>query len=334
MSVLLDGEPGGRELAPAEPRRLDRPRRQLGLLARSVIGLPRQQVAQVTAARRALPHVDRIPQARSVPGAKTAGSLTRSVLRDRSGDDAVSAPRMRFNAEISPRRRLELVSLSLSDVKRLKRTFGTTVNDVVVAVRAGALRTWLDAAGELPEGPLVAMVPVSIRSADEAGTFGNAVAAMVAALPTDVADPRVRLESCRDEMRRAKEQFGATPASLMRDANDMLPPVLFGPAMRTVLRLGTSRIAEPVANLVISNVPGSASPLYCSGAEVVAQYPVSTLADSLGLNITLFSYQDRLDVGLIADPDLVPELSSLGDALVDELARLVELGDQQEGARS
>jgi hypothetical protein len=148
---------------------------------------------------------------------------------------------------------------------------------------------------------------------------------MVVALPTDDADPVGRIRACRESLLRAKQQQQTQPPNLMQHANDLVPPVLFGPAMRTVLRLASSRRLNPAANVIISNVPGPRTPLYCAGARVLANYPVSTIVDGMALNITLFSYLDSLHVGLTVDSDLVGDVDLLGQALVDELELQVSL---------
>jgi hypothetical protein len=148
---------------------------------------------------------------------------------------------------------------------------------------------------------------------------------MVVALPTDEADPVGRIRACRDSLLQAKRQQKAQPPNLMQHANDLVPPVLFGPAMRTVLRLASSKRLNPAANVIISNVPGPRTPLYCAGARVLANYPVSTIVDGMALNITLFSYLDTLHIGVTADPELVPDVDRLARALVNELDLQVSL---------
>jgi WS/DGAT/MGAT family acyltransferase len=213
----------------------------------------------------------------------------------------------------------------MPEVLQLKEAHDATVNDIVVALCAGALRSWLAAKAELPQERLLAMVPVSVRTASERGTFGNKVGTMVVPLPTDEADPVSRIRACRDALLHAKEEHEAQPRNLMQQANDLVPPVLFGPAMRTVLRLASSKALKPAANVIISNVPGPRTPMYCAGARVVANYPVSTIVDGMALNVTLFSYLDSLNIGLTVDKDLVPDADLLAKALVAELDLLVSL---------
>jgi hypothetical protein len=148
---------------------------------------------------------------------------------------------------------------------------------------------------------------------------------MVVPLPTDEADPVSRIRACRNSMLQAKEQHEAQPRNLMQQANDLVPPVLFRPAMRTVLRLASSTALNPAANVIISNVPGPRTPRYLAGARVLASYPVSTIVDGMALNITLFSYLDSLHIGLTADGDLVPDLDVVAKALLDELDQHVRL---------
>ena len=134
---------------------------------------------------------------------------------------------------------------------------------------AGALRGWLDERDELPETPLLAMVPVSVRTDDERGSFGNRISTMIVPLPTDEPDPVVRLQRVHEAMRAAKERHRATPATLLQDANHFIPPALFARAARVTSRVAVSERLRAPLNLVISNVPGSPAPLYCAGAETL-----------------------------------------------------------------
>jgi diacylglycerol O-acyltransferase / wax synthase len=329
LAALLDESPNGREIPPAPAPRAESVPNRLGMLVRGLADVPRQQLAAVGAAWPALAHLDKVATIRSLPGvgeiAGLVGRLSPGSGCEWAASPAMVAPRTTFNARITPDRSLALVGLPLSEVLQLKEAHGATVNDIVVALCAGALRTWLAANEELPNERLLAMVPVSVRTPDESGTFGNKVASMVVPLPTDEADPVGRIAACRDSLQQAKQQQKSQPPNLMQHANDLVPPVLFGPAMRTVLRLAGSRRLNPAANVIISNVPGPRTPLYCAGARVLANYPVSTIVDGMALNITLFSYHDTLHVGITADPELVPDVDRLARALVNELDLQVSL---------
>ncbi len=326
LRTLLDESPHGRELPPYPARQTESVPNRLGMLVRGLADIPHQQLAAVNAARATLSHLDDVATIRSLPGVPQIASLFgRLSSGARPNSTVMAAPRTAFNERITPERSLALVALPLPEVLQLKQAHGATVNDIVVALCAGALRTWLADKDELPDERLLAMVPVSVRTAEERGTFGNKVASMVVALPTDEADPEGRIRACRDSLLQAKRQQKAQPPNLMQHANDLVPPVLFGPAMRTVLRLASSRRLNPAANVIISNVPGPRTPLYCAGARVLANYPVSTIVDGIALNITLFSYLDTVQIGVTADPALVPDVDLLARALVNELDLQVSL---------
>jgi diacylglycerol O-acyltransferase len=144
---------------------------------------------------------------------------------------------------------------------------------------------------------------------------------MISTIPTNLADPHERLLACHESMRAAKEQHGALPADMLADVAQFAMPALAGQAARLAARL---RIVERVNafNLIISNVPGPSVPLYYAGAELLAYYPLSAIADGQGLNITVMSYAGQLHFGLIADRDLVPDLDVMAGYLADELALL------------
>jgi hypothetical protein len=145
---------------------------------------------------------------------------------------------------------------------------------------------------------------------------------MAVAIPTDVDDPMERLRAAHEAMRSAKEHHRAVPASLLQDATLFVPPAIHARASRVTLRLSTRNAVSPIFNVVISNVPGSPTPLYCAGARLLANYPVSAVTDGMGLNITVLSYEDRLDFAIVADREQVPDAWPLMDALsraLDEL---------------
>jgi WS/DGAT/MGAT family acyltransferase len=236
---------------------------------------------------------------------------------------ASRAPRTRFNRKVSAHRRFSFGSLPLDDVKALKNELGIKVNDVVVALCATAVRDWLLDRGELPDEPLVALVPVSVRTQEEQGTFGNKVTGMVLPIPTDVADPRERLLKAHEILKRGKSQTQGLPASLMTDVSNFLPPALFTRAARVALEV-SGRVRPPL-NLVVSNVPGPPIPLYCAGARMLAHYPVSVITDGVGLNITVMSYMDKLDFGIVADRDAIDDAWTMMESMAHALDELTEV---------
>ena len=233
-----------------------------------------------------------------------------------------AAPPTPWNKTITAHRRLALRTTSLNNVKRLKDATGGTVNDIVMAICAGSLRQYLLSHDALPDRPLRAMVPVSIRTGEEADPWTNRVSAIIADLPTDCADPLERVARCRQAMLDAKRTFDLVPANELVDVTRYSTPVLATSAVRLASRLRLADRIAPPFNLVISNVPGPREPLYFAGAKLCHQFPVSIVLDGQGLNITVVSYLDRLDFGFIADRELVPDVWDLADMHVDEIERL------------
>ncbi|MEM7285730.1 MAG: wax ester/triacylglycerol synthase family O-acyltransferase [Actinomycetota bacterium] len=234
------------------------------------------------------------------------------------------APPTPWNKSVGPHRRFAMRSASLANLKVLKNATGGTLNDVVMAICTGALRQYLIEHDALPKGSLRAMVPVSIRTGEEEDPWTNRVSAIVADLPTDCDDPIERVALCRDAMNAAKHTFDLVPAETLGQAADYASPVVATSALRLVHRLKLADRMNTPVNVVISNVPGPREPLYFAGAKLDAYIPVSTISDVVGLNITVHSYMDRLDFGLIADRELVPDLWHLVDLHIDEIDRLFE----------
>jgi diacylglycerol O-acyltransferase / wax synthase len=331
LGVLLDPSLEGRAIPPAPANTPPSPAPdQFEMLARGLAGIPRQQLRTWRTVPRTLAHLDAIPGVGSIPGATTVARLTRRLGRAGRGprDGGVleaprsRAPRMTINGPVSPHRRVAFGTLSLTDVKTVKTALGATVNDVIVAMCAGALRSWLIDRDELPDEPLVAMIPVSVRTAQERGTYGNRVSTMAVAIPTNLNDPLARVAAAHEAMRSAKDHHRAVPASLLQDATQFIPPAIIARASRVTMRMAARNAVTPLFNVVISNVPGSPTPLYSAGARLLANYPVSAIAHGVGLNITVLSYEDRVDFAIVTDRDQVPDPWPLIDALGADLEAL------------
>ncbi len=232
------------------------------------------------------------------------------------------APPTPWNKSVGPHRRFAMRSTPLSNIKRLKEATGGTVNDVVMAICAGALREYLLRHDALPAEPLRAMVPVSIRTGLEEDPWTNRVSSIVAELPTDCDDPVERVARCKAAMQVAKRQMDLVPATTLTEATDVTSPVIAGAAIRLMARL-SDRVNLPV-NVVISNVPGPREALFFAGCKLDNYIPVSTISNGIGLNITVHSYEDRLDFGLVSDRDLIPDLWDLVDLHIDEIDRLFQ----------
>ncbi len=333
LGLLLDLSPEGRKPGelPEPPAEGDRDGGRPGtaeMLARGLMGVPRYPLRVLKSLPKAVPHIEDTPFG-VLPGAGTVGKATdraasmirrgRSLRPPRSG---MVAPKTSFNGRVTPHRRFAFGQLSLEDVKEVKNAYGSTVNDVVVSICAGAVRRWLLAHDELPEDPLVAQVPVSVRTDQQAGTYGNRILLMSAPLFTNIEDPVERLAAHHEALSDMKVRHRALPAELLQDANHFIPPAVFSRAAQLTFRLATSRPGRPTWNLVISNVPGPQFPLYMAGAELVANYPVSVITDGMGLNMTVMSYRGHMDFGLVADRDQMPDLWKVLDWIGAELADL------------
>jgi WS/DGAT/MGAT family acyltransferase len=278
-----------------------------------------------------LPNLEDTPILRDIPGAHTLGRVSARFARALRGPQPsrmlertnLTPPRTSFNGRVSAHRRFAYGRLSLDEVKRVKNRYGCTVNDVVVSICAGAVRRWLIEHDELPDDPLVAQVPVSVRTEEQFGTFGNRIGMMSPPIFTNIADPVQRLQATHEALRTAKERHKALPAQLLQDATQFIPPAVFARASQVTFSLAAAR--RPMWNLVISNVPGPQFPLYCAGAQMLAHYPVSVITDGMGLNITVMSYLGSLDVGIVADREqmrdvwkLIPWLSESLDELSND----------------
>lgn len=259
---------------------------------------------------------DRLETALRVPPAlRHVGAVTRPLR----------APRTPFNGRISAQRRFSFGSVPMADIKAVRQRYGGTVNDVVMALCATALRRWLLERDALPEVPLVAAVPVSVRSRGRSEDAGNELSVMFAELPTHLAEADARLDAMRESMDRAKARFDSLPPNLVRDLARMLPT---NPAAtRPLLDLAT--VPPPPFNLFVSNVPGPRVPLYLAGARVEAVYPVSAVTSLTGaLNITVFTRKDSVDFGIIACRERVPDVWTLVDYLGEALDELLELAGE------
>jgi len=237
---------------------------------------------------------------------------------------APTPPHTPFNGPITPHRRFAFTSVPLDSVKEVKNAFGLTVNDVVMALCTSVLRQWLIAHDALPDIPLVAAIPVSVRTPEQMGTAGNQMNFMLTALPTHEPDATRRVEELHTSLLAAKERFDAVPAQLLHEYSAMLPQALHGVASRTLLRAIT--IGAPPFNLFISNVPGPQLALYTAGSRVTGSFPVSAVSDvGGGVNITVMSYDGHLDFGIVVCREMVPDVWTMTRGLHEAMAELLEL---------
>jgi diacylglycerol O-acyltransferase len=251
--------------------------------------------------------------------------LTKTIGRARSGTAMAapfSAPRTSFNGTITGHRTIGFADMSLEDIKAVKTASGTTVNDVVLAVSGGALRSYLESRGELPSNSLLATVPVSVRSESKRSAGANKVSALFARLGTDVEDPLERLEEMAEANKNAKEHHSAIGADSLQDWAEFAAPRTFGLAVRAYAGLRLAERHPVVHNLVISNVPGPPVPLYFMGARIDALYPLGPVFHGAGLNVTVMSNRGSVHVGIIACRESMPDVDDLVQRFPEELAKL------------
>jgi WS/DGAT/MGAT family acyltransferase len=300
-TILLDASPRGTQLQmPEKPWDPDEPSPSM-LVRRAASDRVRRPLQ---AAGRATRNTIRMPVKTAARVLRTAEAFTGLA----AGGPA--CPKSPFNVRIGRDRR---IAWHQTDLDRLKRARGivegSTVNDVILSVVAGALRSFLERRGEKVPDYLVALVPVSVRRPDEQGDLGNRISTIMVKLPLNEPDPRKRLETLREETARLKESDNARAASLLIEATGWAPP--------TLNRLLASAMARPlIFNLAVSNVPGPQQPLYLLGRRLQAIYPFVPLSpQNHALTIGMVSYDGKVCFGLVGDRDVVPDLDDLAGDL-------------------
>jgi WS/DGAT/MGAT family acyltransferase len=316
MTELYDLSPEGREVEadPVQPEHIPTDLELVSYAAMSKLRLYRDTIGLID---------------RTVRSVATLIGNARNPL-SKHGALPLTAPRTPFNQSISPHRSVAFSRLPLDEVKAVKEALGVKVNDIVLAVCAGTLRHYLEGLDALPEEPLVAVVPVSVRDDAERGTQGNKVSAMFTSLATDIDDVGERLAAISASTEGAKEDHNAIGARTLTDWAEWAAPRTFGLASRLYSSMNLADSHRPIHNLVISNVPGPPFPLYLAGAEMVAAYPMGPIMDGAGLNITVLSYRDHVDIGFLACRDLVGDIWDLAAAVqpaFDEIKQLAGLVD-------
>ncbi len=244
-------------------------------------------------------------------------SLARAALLEQQLTLPFGAPKTMFNVPIGGARRVAAQSWPLERLRSIKEAAGVTVNDVVLAMCAGALRGYLVEQNALPDAPLIAMVPVSLRTEAEADTGGNMTGILLCNLATDTSDPAKRLEAISSSMHKNKKVFSQLPrAQALALSATMLAPLGFAALP------GFTSAAPPPFNIVISNVPGAREPMYWNGARLDGNYPLSIALDGQAVNITVANNADNLDFGLVGCRRSVPHLQRLLGHLEDSLKEL------------
>ena len=241
-----------------------------------------------------------------------------------------SAPRTSLNSSITGHRAIAFASVPLADVKKIKDHFGVKVNDVVLAACSGAMREFLHDRGELPEQPLVAMIPVSVHEAEIGATLTegtNKVTGMFTRMTTDIDTPVARLEAIRERVATSKEHHGELDDNLLRSWAQFAPASIMQLGARLYGDNNLPELHPVIYNLVISNVPGPDIPLYFLGARIHSMYPLGPVFHGAGLNVTVFSQEGTLNIGVIACKKQVPDPWPIVRAFERDMAVLVAAVD-------
>ncbi len=216
-----------------------------------------------------------------------------------------TAPKTMFNVEVTPHRIVDATIVSLERVKNIKNTTGTTINDVILTICSGALRSYLSEKEALPKKSLIAMAPISVRTKREDGSLGNKISAMLIALATDEADPIQRLKNINESSSGSKVIRKAVKAEKLMD---YIPAQVAANAARLYTRMKIAKLHNPIYNLVITNVPGPSTPLYMNGHKLVKNFAVAPLIDGMGLMITVFSYDGTISIGVTSCREIMPDI--------------------------
>ena len=267
---------------------------------------------------------------------RTVRSVARVIQGRRSPEKLVgaiplSAPSTPWTASVTGHRSTAFSRVPLAELKRIKNTFGCTLNDVVLALVSGTLREYLEEKGTLPPESLLAICPISVRN-DEVGTSepsANRVSGMFVSLGSNVDEIPDRIAHIRSSTKGAKEEHNAVGATMLMDWAEYASPNVFNMASRLYSNMGLANRHRAIHNVIISNVPGPNFPLYFAGAELVAAYPLGPVMEGCGLNITVFSYRDSVDVGFMACRELIPDVWDLAEATNRAMRDLSEAADRE-----
>jgi WS/DGAT/MGAT family acyltransferase len=247
--------------------------------------------------------------------------LANQALREHAATLPMQAPKSMLNVPITGARRFAAQSWPLEQIRAVGKAGGATVNDVVLAMCSGALRAYMLELGALPDAPLTAMTPVSLRREDTGDDSGNAVGTILCNLATDIADPADRLAAIHQSMQQGKDLF----SGLNQLQASAISAAMMAPLMLSMAPGGVAQLAPPPFNLIISNVPGPKNPLYFNGARLTGIYPLSIPTVGQALNITVTSYVDNMEFGLTGCRRSVPHLQRLLTHIDDALADLVKV---------
>ncbi len=321
VATMLDFTPEVAAGPPQQPERLPRPvPGDAQMLARAAGSLALQPIRAIGAARRG---VRALRSRLGIVEAAGHGSLAATLPG--------GAPRVSFSHSLTPERSFAFRSYPLEGLLLVKEALGVHLNDLVLAVCGGALGRYLVKREEAVDHSLVAMVPMSIQSNDQNGhdDEANQLMNMFINLGSDIADPLTRLANVIEQTETAKAQLREGDGDPVRAISDMAPATLTAHLLKYVASHRIADTMQPLFNLTMSNLRGARIPLYLAGAEMVANYPIAPIYDGTGLNITVMTHRDQLDVGVVGCPQLTPDLDLIPEAIAETIDEYVALVSSQ-----
>jgi diacylglycerol O-acyltransferase / wax synthase len=236
-----------------------------------------------------------------------------------------SSPRTLLNAPLTARRSVAFAAVAMDDLRVITAAFDVTLNDVFLTAATSAVRRWLDAHDAVPDQPLRTLMPISTRGVDD--NASNSWSPTIVNLPVYLADPAEQLASIHAATAQIKKQRRAAPPVNLADVIDLIPPAVIGLVAGLYTGLRLSRFHSPVAHMITSNVPGPPDEIYCAGAHVLGIHAMAPLVEGANLNITAVSYGGTFNVGIVACPDNVDDVSSIArgiEAVVGELKEVAQ----------
>ncbi|HBX09447.1 wax ester/triacylglycerol synthase family O-acyltransferase [Candidatus Microthrix sp.] len=283
--------------------------------------------ARIAEPLRPLQILSRTTRALADAGLATAAQRRRGST---AAGQPMNAPRTPFNRSLTPERSVAFTSRPFEEFRRLRHHFGVTINDVVMCATGIGLRNHLSDLGEAVDRPLVVSVPVSVHgAADDASS--NQVSAMFVELPMGLDDPATMLAAVSRSSTASKEVNAAMGSDLIGDVAELIPGPVFSVGVDLYKRLGLADRLPPVHNLVISNVAGAPVPVFMAGAKVTGMWPFGPLLEGAGLNVTVFSADGEMMLGVVTCPELIPDVRKVLDAIgqgLDALTAAADRGDQ------
>lgn len=326
--ALFDMEPNGRTIKPPRPK-LRKNQYQLGVAELGIAALFNSG-AQLLKVAKMVPEIGAVTKNLL---SRTDTSLTEKLGKLVKSPSQWMAPRTPLNVAITNQRSFAGRTVPLAEIKQIAKAFDVSLNDVVLATAAGALRQYLKEGNELPERSMSAAVPASLRQEGD-DTANNQVSLMVVELATDEPDPLARLRRISTASTQSKQSLSTYKSVVPTDFPVFAAPWLISGAASLYGRSRMANWVPPTANLVISNVAGIPVPLYFAGAKMLSYYPVSIPSHGMALNITVASYDGRMDYGLIACRRAFLDLNELGNDLLEEHQYLLELAKKQTASAS